>query len=743
MSEERASNEDSAEMRRRKLIEAARRQVEGVERRAETEPASPSRLPNGIGSVTSPLDNENDDSSLPHPDSFVGFKILREVHRGAQGVVYLAVQKSTKRKVAIKVMKEGPFAGPSDKARFDREVKLLGQLNHPNIVTIHGSDQALGCHYFVMDYISGQPLDLYMASEKRSVEETLRLFVKICSAVDAAHVRGIIHRDLKPGNIRIDSKGEPYILDFGLAKSASDAGTTMTTMTGRFLGTPQWASPEQAEGIPSNIDIRSDVYSLGVILFQMLTGKFPYRVTGSIQDVLYRIRKDEPDRPRKLRREINDEVETIVLKCLNKEQDRRYRTAGELEDDIKRYLTGDPIEAKRDSLMYMFRKQLRKYKPQPTIAASFLFLIVLSLATTVLWLRNAKQAQATEQHQREQAEEHAERLDHIRKKLEAVNSALDSRQEVTFKLYDDVKDFIAGSRLAGQSKIRAALSHTLGRNYRRVDHFDDAESHLKAAYDFRRETLGEEHEDTLDSANELARVYFKQGERRYNEANRLLRETLEICRRIISQDQPLILDVMSNLALVCKEQKKYDEARNLYEEVVEIRKDTIGEEHEDTLNSMNGLAGLYSHMGRLDDAARLHEVVLEIRRRVLDPNHRYTLNSMSNLGGVYTLQDRYDDAEKLLKEAIAGARLTLPPGHGNTGAYLRYYGRLLLRTGRFGEAEEALLESQAIMSGKYGEEDYQTIEILELLVELYKDWGKSAKAAEYSAMIPPSKRGEE
>ena len=159
--------------------------------------------------------------SAPPADSFVGYQIVREIHRGGQGVVYQAVQQSTKRKVALKVMKEGPFAGPSDRARFDREVQVLGQLNHRSIVAIHDTGVAAGCQYFVMDYISGQPLDVYIASSEWSVEETLRLFVRICEAVNAAHLHGVIHRDLKPSNIRVDAEGQPHILDFGLAKVAS------------------------------------------------------------------------------------------------------------------------------------------------------------------------------------------------------------------------------------------------------------------------------------------------------------------------------------------------------------------------------------------------------------------------------------------------------------------------------------------------------------------------------------------
>jgi WD40 repeat protein/tetratricopeptide (TPR) repeat protein len=373
------------------LIDAARREVEALGTGA---PAGGT-----LESVT--LDSPAGRSAFPapSPESFAGYQILKELHRGGQGVVYQALQKSTKRKVAIKVMKEGPFASAGDRARFEREVQILGQLSHPNIVAIHDSgvtaDTGVGrYHYFVMDYISGQPLDVYMASGGRSIADTLKLFARVCEAVNAAHLRGIIHRDLKPGNIRVDANGEPHVLDFGLAKVASGAGeASLMTITGQFVGSLPWASPEQAEGVPTKIDIRTDVYSLGVILYQMLTSKFPYEVIGNMRDVLDRIMKAEPTRPSTIRKQINDEVETIVLKCLSKERDRRYQTAGELGRDIGHYLKGEPIEAKRDSALYVLKKQMRRYKLPVAVAAAFVLLLAaFGVAMSVTAARNAELA---------------------------------------------------------------------------------------------------------------------------------------------------------------------------------------------------------------------------------------------------------------------------------------------------------------------------------------------------------------
>jgi WD40 repeat protein len=389
--------------------------------------------------------------ALPHGDSIPGYEILREIHRGGQGVVYQAVQKSTNRKVAIKVMREGPFAGTGDKARFEREVQILGQLQHPNIVAVHDSGSAAGSFYFVMDYISGQPLDVYLAgaAEKEhgakgskgpgrvglSIDSTLKLFAKICEAVNAAHLRGVIHRDLKPGNIRIDAQGEPHVLDFGLAKVAGGpmglGELAAMTLTGQFVGSLPWSAPEQAEGAPSKIDTRTDVYSLGVVLYQMLTGKFPYEVVGNMRDVLDRIMNAEPVKPSTLggasasRRRINDEVETIVLKCLSKERERRYQTGGELARDIQHYLAGEAIEAKRDSAFYMLKKQLRRYKGPAAVAATFVVLLVaFGISMSVLAARE-RVARDRADGERQRADTQA--ADAIRQRDEAERQRREAR----------------------------------------------------------------------------------------------------------------------------------------------------------------------------------------------------------------------------------------------------------------------------------------------------------------------------
>ena len=304
-----------------------------------------------------------------------GYEILQELYRGGQGVVYKAFQESMKRKVAIKVLLDGAYASASARRRFEREIELVASLKHPNIIAVHDSGVTSDNRpYYLMDYIQGQPLDKYIRRTQLTLEDTLRLFGRVCDALSYAHQRGVIHRDLKPSNILVDAEGSPRVLDFGLAKNLAGPADRVLSVTGQVVGTLPYMSPEQAQGSTGEIDTRTDVYALGVILYELLTGNYPYAVVGRMADILRNIVEAPPAAPSSQwspesgvsRRKskwfqsgkcpIDDEIQTIVMRCLAKEQERRYQTAGGLLRDVERYLAGEPIEAKRDSAWYVIRK---------------------------------------------------------------------------------------------------------------------------------------------------------------------------------------------------------------------------------------------------------------------------------------------------------------------------------------------------------------------------------------------------
>jgi len=371
-----------------------------------TDPASGlgNRMPAAPTPLEPPSGHERRESATAFP-AIEGYEILREVHRGGQGVIYQASQESTKRKVAIKVLLEGPYASRSARQRFEREIELVASLKHPNIVSVfHSGRTSDGHQYCVMDYVRGVPLGQYARDKNLPLEDILKLFGAVCEAVNYAHQKGVIHRDLKPSNILVDGEGNPKVLDFGLARLVGGPERTVVSITGQVMGTLPYMSPEQARGNPDEIDIRTDVYALGVVLYELLTGRYPYPVIGQMADVLRHIAETPPTPPsrqwtsdsgvtqragRRIRMgecPIDGEVQTIILKALSKERERRYQSGGELARDIRHYLAHEPLEGRRDSAFYVLSKALRRHRVAVGTTAVFGLLLLGALGvTTTLW----------------------------------------------------------------------------------------------------------------------------------------------------------------------------------------------------------------------------------------------------------------------------------------------------------------------------------------------------------------------
>jgi len=335
-----------------------------------------------------------------------GYEVVEEMPRGGQAAVYKAIHTATKTNVAIKVLLPTLLASARARYYFEREAELIASLDHPNIVSIRDSGIIHHQYYFVMQFIEGQPLERYVRSEKLSFRETIILLNKICAAISYAHQQGIIHRDLKFANILVDKRGEPHILDFGLAKavglSEQAPDKAVATMTGQLAGTLSTMSPEQAAGRPDLIDVRTDVYSLGIMLYHMLTGQYPYEVTGSTLQVLQNIQKTDPVRPRQIIRKFDSDVEAILLTALEKDPAKRYQSAAELKSDIEHWLDGRPISVKCVSTTYLLRKIIARHRYTSTVAALVLLIIIgFAYVSFDLYLTAKKAQRQTEAHARE------------------------------------------------------------------------------------------------------------------------------------------------------------------------------------------------------------------------------------------------------------------------------------------------------------------------------------------------------
>ncbi len=709
--------------------------------------------------------DDNLNSTAPQIENY---EVVGKLGEAGQGQIWCALQISTNRRVALKVPKTGMISSEKTLARFEREIELAAGLKHPNIARIHDSGIHQGIYYYAMELVEGVHLDEYVKKHRLNMRRILELMRTICHAIQHAHQRGVIHRDLKPSNIIVSEDGHPYIVDFGLAKNFLDDDKELTVTTeGETAGTPAYMSPEQAAGLVDKLDTRTDVYSLGVILFTLLTGQSPHDLSGTRQQVMHRIIHQEVRRPHKIRPEIDKELELLLLKALESDPDRRYASAGMLAQDIDNYLNGYPLQAVPPSATYQVRKFMRKNRMLTAgIAAIAIVLItgvVVSAWFAVRAERQTRISQAISDFLRDDL-------------LGSVDPFKGAQRGTSVESILDIASEQLEGKFQTEPLIEASIRFTLGSTYKNLGKYESAESNLKSAIMLREQEMDKRDVETLLYMRELGWVYWHQGN--FDQAELILKEIVEGMRSIMSEVDPRLLEAISRLAWTYWNQGRFEEAERLQAGALKVVESKLGPEHPYAPNHMEGLALAYASQGRIDEAEQMCRKALDISRRLQGEDYEETVNITLNYGHLCRDQGRNDEAEELYLKVLQARRRRYGDDHGKTliamrtlGAFYRgiknfddaqqylepalatsrrLFGQeaigtlyltiqtasLYIDMGRYGQAEELLLEAQATSRRVFGEEHKANIMSVRSLIALYEAWGKLVKAEQWRAKLP-------
>ena len=745
----------------------------------------PSAAPSSAASAETSAEPANDQTLQPagspqaeedlESNQFGDYEIIQEIARGGMGVVYKARQLSLNRTVALKKILSGQLAGEEDLKRFQIEAEASAQLDHVGIVPVYDFGQVDGQYYFSMGFVEGDDLAERIRERPMEAEAAAAMMIKIAQAVGYANAQGVIHRDLKPSNVLLDPQNEPKVTDFGVAKQQGN--DSEMTAQGQILGTPSYMPPEQAAGQGEAVDQRSDVYALGAILYALLTGRPPFQAATAMETMI-QVLDQEPVPISQLNASIPRDLETVCLKCLQKDPAKRYASAEALADDLQRYLSDEPIVARPPTRTEQLGRWVRKNRATAiasgVVAAALIVATIISISFAVEAGRQRDVASG----QRDAAELAKEEADQQRtiaeaKTAEVARKADEMQVMVDFqaeqlsgidvpamgaslktKMLKELNldpaaawgaDFTGASlqlldehifgpalqaideRFADQPLVQAKLLQTMAATLADLGLLEGALPPQQLTLEIRRRELGDEHPDTLISINNLAALYKEQG--KYREAEPLMRDSLETKRRTLGDEHPDTLTSISNLAALFSSQGKYGEAESHFREVLEIRRRELGDEHSSTLISINNLGLLFKKQGKYGESEPLMLEALEAHRRTLGDEHPSTLLAINNLGVLFEEQAKHAEAEPLFREVLEAKRRTLGDEHPTTLLAINNLGMFFFRQRHYVEAEPLYREALEAQRRTLGDGHPSTLISINNLAALFRNQGKLTEAA--------------
>jgi non-specific serine/threonine protein kinase/serine/threonine-protein kinase len=682
------------------------------------------------------------------------YRLLRVLGEGGMGVVYEAAETGpVRRNVAIKIVRAG-LRSNEVKARFDAERQALALMDHPGIATVfQAGETAAGEPYFAMELVRGLPIDEFCDTRKLSTHDRLELIIEVCQAVQHAHQKGVIHRDLKPSNVMVmeqDGKPHPKIIDFGIAKALGLHLTekTFVTQAGMPLGTAAYMSPEQAESSGMDVDTRTDIYSIGVMLYLLLVGRLPIDpAENGVHAFIYRLASGDSTPPlpsarfdslgeyraavaearrtniEHLRRELRGDLDWIVMKALEPDRSRRYETVSALAADIERFINHQTVTARPPTLSYRLRKFIRRNRLAVAFASTGVLILMLSTAFAVAGMVRATRAERKAATEAATAQQVSNFMVDVFK--------VDRNEPTRPDQITAVELLSRGAKrseliLSQQPVLQAKMMYTIGAAYTELGLYEAATEQFDRALKLRASALGQNDPSVAEAEEAIGRARMLFGD--FDTADKHFARALAIRESTAGPSDTATAAVLAGIGALRYRQQRTDEAENFYKRAIAI--DQRAPDSSAALaRDLGGLGIVYWAQGDFAKAEPIMRQSLSMREKVLGPEHPDLAAHLNNLGGVYWSQKRYDDALVMYERTLRIYERTLDPMHPNMASVLNNIGETYWKLNRLGEAERMLRRALAIKEARLGNSDPSIAVTLNALAGVMRD-GKRWKEAE-------------